>query len=75
MKVLEYLQFLFIGPVIVLFLAVLNYMVSPGVWWFQFAALGIGIAWVICFVRVVAAALLAGGVAALAAVIYQRSQA
>jgi hypothetical protein len=59
------LKFLVIGPVILAFLAVINIMTSPGDWWVQWAALGIGIAWVCCLLRIAKVALLAGGVAAL----------
>ena len=39
------LKFLFIGPLIPAFLVVINGMTSPGHWWVQWAALGMGIAW------------------------------
>jgi hypothetical protein len=42
------LKFLFIGPLILAFLAVVNLMTSPGDWWIQWPALGIGIAWFCC---------------------------
>lgn len=58
-------KFLFIGPIILAFLFVINWMTSPGDWWVQWAALGIGIAWVINFLRVVKVALMVGGLAAL----------
>jgi hypothetical protein len=44
---------------------VINLLTSPGEWWVQWAALGIGIAWVISLFRVVRALVLAGGLAAL----------
>ena len=58
-------KFLFMGPLILVFLLVINLLTSPGEWWVQWAALGIGIAWVISLVRVVRALVLAGGLAAL----------
>jgi hypothetical protein len=58
-------KFLFIGPVILAFLFVINWMTSPGDWWVQWAALGIGIAWVINLLRVLKVALMVGGLAAL----------
>lgn len=61
------LKFLFIGPLILVFLAIINLMTSPGHWWIQWPALGIGIAWFICLFRVVAALAVAGGIAALIA--------
>jgi hypothetical protein len=42
-------------------------MTSPGHWWVQWAALGIGIAWVISLLRVLRAMILLGGLAALLA--------
>jgi hypothetical protein len=57
--------FLFKAPLILLFLFVINWMVGGG-WWVQWAALGLGIAWVFSLFRVVRAAILAGGLAALA---------
>jgi len=64
-KTLGAIKFLFIGPVILAFLVLVNLMTSPGEWWVQWAALGIGIAWVICLFRVLAALVVAGGLAAL----------
>lgn len=64
MKTLKAVKFLFVGPMIVLMLAVINWMTSPGVWWVQWPALGIGIAWVISLGRVLRAVVLAGGLAA-----------
>lgn len=58
-------KFLFIGPIILAFLFVINWMTSPGDWWVQWAALGIGIAWVINVLRVLKVALMVGGLAAL----------
>jgi hypothetical protein len=65
-------KFLFMGPVILAFLIVSNLMTSPGEWWVQWAALGIGIAWVISLFRVVRALLLAGGLAALGVYLSRR---
>ena len=42
----------FMAPVILAFLFVINLMTSPGDWWVQWAALGLGIAWVISLFRV-----------------------
>jgi hypothetical protein len=64
---IEAAKFLFIGPAIVVMLAVINLLTSPGNWWVQWAALGIGIAWFICLFRVVWTLILAGGFAALVA--------
>ncbi len=65
LKTLESFKFLFMGPLILAFLVVLNLLTSPGHWWVQWAALGIGLAWVISLGRVLKAAVLAGGLAAL----------
>lgn len=61
--------FLIKAPFILAFLFVINLMTSPGHWWVQWAALGIGIAWVISLFRVVRDVILAGGLAALGAYI------
>lgn len=61
------LGFLVKGPIILAFLFVINLMTSPGHWWVQWAALGIGIAWVFSLLRVLRAVVLLGGLAGLAA--------
>jgi len=53
-------------------LFVVNLMTSPGHWWVQWAALGIGIAWVINLFRVVRVVVLLGGLAALIAYLRKR---
>jgi len=72
-KTFRALKFLFIGPLVLLMLVVINYMTSPGDWWVQWAALGIGIAWFIALFRVVAALIVAGGVAGLFAYLRNRN--
>ncbi|MDH4064735.1 MAG: hypothetical protein OEW19_10080 [Acidobacteriota bacterium] len=67
MRTVRAVKFLFVGPVIVLFLLVVNLMTWNGEWWVQWAALGIGIAWIISLFRVIRAVVIAGGVAALGA--------
>ena len=42
---LKAVKFLFTAPLILLMLIVINLMTSPGHWWVQWAALGLGIAW------------------------------
>lgn len=64
--------FLVKGPLILLFLFIVNLMTSPGEWWVQWAALGIGIAWVISLFRVLRAVLVVGGLAGLAAYLNRR---
>ncbi len=60
------LRFLVLGPLILILLVVINAVTSPGHWWVQWAALGIGIAWFISLFRVLQAVLLVGGGALLA---------
>ena len=67
MKTLRAIKFLFVGPLVLVLLAVLNLATSPGHWWIQWPAIGIGIAWVVSLVRVLRAVILLGGVAALIA--------
>lgn len=71
-KTLRALKFLFMGPVILAVLFVINWMTTPGNWWVQWAALGIGIAWVFSLIRVLGALILAGGAAALYAHLKKR---
>lgn len=71
-KTLRAVKFLFVGPLVLGLLAVINLMTSPGHWWIQWPALGIGIAWVICLLRVLRAVVLLGGLAALAAFLRKR---
>lgn len=61
------LKFLFIAPLVVAFLVVVNLMTWNGEWWVQWAALGLGIAWVISLFKVIRAVALAGGLAAIGA--------
>jgi len=74
-KTLRSIQFLFTAPFILLLLIVINVLTSPGHWWVQWAALGIGIAWVIALFRVMRAVILIGGLAALGAWLTQRARA
>ena len=72
MRTLRAVKFLFMGPVILVFLFVINLMTSPGHWWVQWAALGLGIAWFINLFRVLRAALVVGGLAGLFAMLNRR---
>lgn len=65
LAVLRAIRFLFVGPAILAFLFVINLLTSPGHWWIQWPALGIGIAWFFSLLRVVKALLIVGGLAAL----------
>ena len=68
------ISFLFKGPLILLFLVVVNLMTSPGHWWVQWAALGLGIAWFFSLLRVIRAVIVAGGLAALSTYLYNRQR-
>jgi hypothetical protein len=72
LRTLRAVRFLFVGPMILALLFVINLMTSPGHWWVQWAALGIGIAWIISLFRVVGALILVGGLAALFAYFRKR---
>lgn len=72
MKTLRALKFLVVGPMILVLLVVINWMTTPGEWWVQWPALGIGIAWVISLGRVIFAAVVAGGLVALFAALRNR---
>ena len=72
MRTLRSVKFLVKAPFILAFLFVINLLTSPGHWWVQWPALGLGIAWVIALLRVMRAVLLAGGLAALGAVLKKR---
>jgi len=73
-KTLHAVKFLFMGPIILVFLFVINVMTSPGHWWVQWAALGIGIAWVVAALRVMRAIILIGGIAAFGTWLAQRNK-
>lgn len=66
------LQFLFTAPLILGLLFVINWLTSPGDWWVQWAALGLGIAWFISLLKVLRAVILVGGLAALGAWLMRR---
>ena len=62
---LRAVKFLFIAPLIVAMLVVINLMTWNGQWWVQWAAFGLGIAWVISLFKVIRAVVVADGLAAL----------
>lgn len=72
MGTLKAVKFLFVGPLIVAFLTVINLMTWHGEWWVQWAALGIGIAWFISLLKVMRAIVIAGGLAAFTAYMVNR---
>ena len=65
-------KFLFTGPVVLVFLVIVNAMTSPGDWWVKWAALGIGLAWVLSLMRVVRMLIILGGLTALIAYLRKR---
>lgn len=71
-RTLRAARFLVTAPFIFVLLVVVNVMTSPHHWWVQWAALGLGIAWVICLLRVLRAAVLVGGLAALVTLLVGR---
>ncbi len=73
-KTLQAVKFLIVGPLILALLVVINVMTSPGDWWVQWAALGIGIAWVISLIRVIFAVVALGGLAAFLAFLNKSRQ-
>ena len=74
MATLRAVKFLFIAPLLVVMLIVINLMTWSGEWWVQWAALGLGIAWVISLFKVLRAVALAGGLAALGAYLLTRQR-
>lgn len=74
-RTIHSLKFLVKGPVILVFLFFVNLITSPGDWWVQWAALGIGIAWVFALMRVIWSVMVAGGLAALAVYLMNRRNA
>jgi hypothetical protein len=73
-QTLRSLKFLVMAPFLVAFLVVINLMTWNGQWWVQWAALGIGIAWLINLFKVVRAVAVAGGLAAIGALLLNRSK-
>jgi hypothetical protein len=73
-KTLHAVKFLFMAPLILAMLFVINLMTSPGHWWVQWAALGLGIAWFINLLRVLRAIIVAGGLAAFGAYLMRNNR-
>jgi hypothetical protein len=71
-RTLRALKFLVLAPFILVMLFFINWMTFTGKWWIQWAALGIGIAWVISLFRVMRAVIIAGGLAAFFTYLAQR---
>ena len=74
MRTLRDIKYLVTAPFILAFLVVINLMTSPGHWWVQWAALGMGIAWVFSLLRVIRAIIIAGGLAAFGAYLMNRNR-
>ena len=72
-RTMKSVGFLIKAPFILVMLFVINLVTSPGHWWVQWAALGIGIAWFFALMRVMRAVILAGGLAALGIYLYNRN--
>jgi hypothetical protein len=68
---LRSVKFLFLAPVILVFLFFVN-LLTPGEWWVQWPALGLGIAWFINLFRVIGALAMLGGLAGLTAYMSRR---
>lgn len=64
-RTLRAVRFLFTGPFILLLVYVISRLTPAGGEWFKWAALGIGIAWLVALIRVLQALILVGGLAAL----------
>ena len=67
-------KFLVVAPFIVLMCFVINVMTSPGDWWVQWVVLGIGIAWVINFLKLMRDIVVIGGLAAFGAYLLNRNR-
>jgi hypothetical protein len=72
-RTLRAVRFLVAGPIIFAVLVVINLMTTPGHLWVKWAALGIGIAWILSLVRVMRAVVVLGGLLALIAYLKNKS--
>lgn len=68
---LKAVKFLFMAPLILALLLVINVMTWNGHWWVQWAALGLGIAWFSSLFKVIRGVMVAGGLAALGAYLFK----
>jgi hypothetical protein len=71
---LRAVKFLFIAPLILVLLVVINLMTWNGQWWVQWAAFGLAIAWVINLFKVIRGIIVAGGLAALGAYLLNKQR-
>lgn len=74
LKTVRAFKFLFKAPLILMMLVAINWMTSPGHWWVQWPALGLGIAWVRSLFRVLTAVVVLGGIAAFGAYLMRHYQ-
>ena len=70
-KTFKAIKFLITGPMILAMLFFINLVTSPGHWWVQWAAFGIGIAWFVSLLRVLRSVIVVGGLAALGYLAYR----
>jgi len=70
-KTFRAIRFLITGPMILAMLFVIQLMTPAGDAWFRWAALGIGIAWVLSLFRVIRSLIVVGGLAALSYIAYR----
>ena len=70
-KTFRAIKFLVTGPMILAMLFVINLVTSPGHWWVQWPAFGIGIAWFLSLLRVLRSVIVVGGLAALGYIAYR----
>jgi hypothetical protein len=73
LKTMRAVKFVFTAPIILVMLVIINAATYHGQWWVKWAALGIGLAWIISLLRVLRAAILLGGLAALIAYLRKRA--
>jgi hypothetical protein len=62
------------APLIFVMCLAINLITSPGQWWVQWVALGLGIAWVINFFKLMRDIVVLGGLAAFGAYLFNRNR-
>ncbi len=72
LRTLHAARFLFTGPFLLILLGLINLATTPHHLWVRWAALGIGVAWLVSLLRVLRAAVVVGGLAALVAYLRRR---
>jgi hypothetical protein len=72
-KTLRAIKHLVMGPIVLAILFVVNWATFSGEWWVKWAALWIGIIWIISLIRVLSALVLLGGLAGLIAYVRKKS--